>query len=433
MTTKHGYKLEEWETAKEEMRQILIGQAKQGRTIPYSDLAAQIKTIKLPRNSPDWWNMLGEISTKEDAAGRGMLTVLVVHGQGDTLPGAGFFKLARRLGRDVSDERDFWLEELERVYRCWSTGEAMEHTAGQESHGRVAADQGQSLEARQQHPDSNTSMTIPYPTRSEFIDTLREGVNLGRSRLEEGHSIEVALKPGGYQGKWSVIIHPDDSKEFTVVGTMKDPTRFPQRIRVAAWALFEERTYGRFVIELDRESGIVTIEREDDGNQGTTTSTGGEQGRGTSGEVLVIVPCGHNKVWDSDPQRGSVQAKDAYTSLFFMTNRAYAEKIGSRWVILSAKYGFIRPDFQIPGSYNVSFKDPLTKPVEAPTLIDQIKGLGLGEAQRVIGLGGREYRAMIKEAFAAFGCPVIFPFAGLPIGEIIQATKGAIEMGKFSG
>ena len=105
-------------------------------------------------------------------------------------------------------------------------------------------------------------MNIKYPTRSEFIDSLREGVKLGRSRLKEGRSIEVKLKPGGYQGKWPVIIHPDDSKEFTVVGTMKDPTRFPQRIRVAAWALYEERLYGRFVIELDRESGIVTIKRD---------------------------------------------------------------------------------------------------------------------------------------------------------------------------
>ena len=119
--------------------------------------------------------------------------------------------------------------------------------------------------------------------------------------------------------------------------------------------------------------------------------------------------------------------------MFFTTNRAYAEKFGSRWVILSAQYGFIRPDFQIPGPYNVSFKDPATKPVEAPTLIDQIKELGLGKAQRVIGLGGKEYRAMIKEAFAPFGCPLSFPFAGLPIEEMIQATKGAIESGKFSG
>ena len=293
--TKDDLTSEDRQKAKEEMRQILIDRAKQRQTIPYTDLVAQIKAIDLPRNSPTLWNMLGEISTEEDAAGRGMLTVIVVHGHGDTLPGAGFFRLARRLGRHVSDERAFWMEESERVYRCWSTGEAMEHTAGQESHGRVADDQGQSVEARQQHPYSNTSMKIPYPTRSEFIDTLREGVKLGRSRLEEGHSIEVALKPGGYQGKWSVIIHPDDSKEFTVVGTMKDPTRFPQRIRVAAWALFEERIYGRFVIELDHESGIVTIERENDGIQGTTASTGGEQGCENPGDVLVIVPCGRQR------------------------------------------------------------------------------------------------------------------------------------------
>ena len=106
-------------------------------------------------------------------------------------------------------------------------------------------------------------MNIKYPTRSEFIDSLREGVKLGRSRLEEGRSIEVKLKPLGYQGRWSVIIHPDDSKEFKVVETMKDPTRFPQRIRVAAWALFQENVFGRFVIELDRESGIVTIKRDE--------------------------------------------------------------------------------------------------------------------------------------------------------------------------
>ena len=111
----------------------------------------------------------------------------------------------------------------------------------------------------------------------------------------------------------------------------------------------------------------------------------------------------------------------------------FAEKFGSRWVILSAKYGFIRPDFQIPGPYNVSFKDPATQPVEIHTLIDQIKDLGLGEAKRIIGLGGKEYRAKIKEAFAPFGCPLRFPFAGLGIGEMIQATKGAIESDKLSG
>jgi hypothetical protein len=127
---KDDHKIEDLEKAKEEMRQILIGRAKLRQTIPYTDLVAQVKAIDLPRNSPALWNMLGEISTAEDAAGRGMLTVIVVHGQGDTLPGAGFFRLARRLGKDVSDERAFWTEELERVCASWIASDERAEPAG---------------------------------------------------------------------------------------------------------------------------------------------------------------------------------------------------------------------------------------------------------------------------------------------------------------
>ena len=126
---------------------------------------------------------------------------------------------------------------------------------------------------------------------------------------------EIVKPPskGWYEGGYSVVINPDDQKEFVVIGSVADPEHFPRRIRVAAWALKLEEEFGRFLIKHFHDTGIVTIEREDDGNQGTTTSTGGEQGRETSGDVLVIVPCGYTKVWDSDPHRGSVQAKDAYT------------------------------------------------------------------------------------------------------------------------
>ena len=41
--------------------------------------------------------------TVTHAAGRGMLSVIVVHKQGDMQPGPGFFELAQRLGRDTSD------------------------------------------------------------------------------------------------------------------------------------------------------------------------------------------------------------------------------------------------------------------------------------------------------------------------------------------
>lgn len=51
-----------------------------------------------------------------------MLTVVVVHKDGDQMPGPGFFQLARSLGRDTRDGEAFWIGEMEEVYRAWSAG-----------------------------------------------------------------------------------------------------------------------------------------------------------------------------------------------------------------------------------------------------------------------------------------------------------------------
>jgi len=257
MTMKHGYNADDWEKAKEEMRQILVERAKKRQTIPYTDLVAGIKAVEVERDSPAFWDMLGEISTAEDAAGRGMLTVIVVHGKGDTLPGAGFFKLARKLGRDVSDERAFWEEEMKRVYGSWST---TAKKAKPEGIIRSYWDHTQ-----QSHPTSSTSKVsakLKYPGRSEFIEAMREGVNAGKSRLEKGRPIEIQMKLGGYQGKATVIISFNDPDEFEVAGAIKDPDQISRRIRAVAWALFQEKVFGRFIVEYDRKSGILTIQRD---------------------------------------------------------------------------------------------------------------------------------------------------------------------------
>lgn len=91
MTTKYGYSLNEWEQAKKEMKEILIERAKVRGLMPYSELAAQIKSIQIRPESYAFAAMLGEISTEEDKAGRGMLSVIVVHKSGDMQPGPGFF------------------------------------------------------------------------------------------------------------------------------------------------------------------------------------------------------------------------------------------------------------------------------------------------------------------------------------------------------
>jgi hypothetical protein len=64
--------------------------------------------------------LLGQISSEEDAARRGMLTVVVIHKAGDMQPGPGFFELAKSLGRDIEDPMKFWIDELHRVFAVWS-------------------------------------------------------------------------------------------------------------------------------------------------------------------------------------------------------------------------------------------------------------------------------------------------------------------------
>ncbi|MBC8492749.1 MAG: hypothetical protein H8D43_03105 [Chloroflexi bacterium] len=121
MTTKYGYSIADWNEAKEEMRQILIERARVRGMIPYSELVSQIRTIRMKPESYALAAMLGEISSAEYAAGRGMLTVIVVHKSGDMQPGPGFFELAKELGRDTSDILKCWVGELKKVHAYWSS------------------------------------------------------------------------------------------------------------------------------------------------------------------------------------------------------------------------------------------------------------------------------------------------------------------------
>lgn len=150
--------------------------------------------------------------------------------------------------------------------------------------------------------------------------------------------------------------------------------------------------------------------------------------------VLVIVPCGRAKIWSKRPDAGPTPAANAYTGAPFTVNREYAEALGGEWVILSAKYGFLRPTDVIPGPYEVTFKSPSTGPIRIDTLRDQVRQMGLDRYAEVIGLGGKEYRAAVEGAFGGTSVTLRFPFSGLPIGKAMGATKLAIErLGRPSG
>lgn len=142
-------------------------------------------------------------------------------------------------------------------------------------------------------------------------------------------------------------------------------------------------------------------------------------------QTLVVVPCGSRKIWATHLGAGPVPARDAYTGTPFKVNREYAETIGDDWVILSAKYGFLRPDDLIPGPYEVTFKRKNTDPVSVTVLREQIRACDLVRFDRVIGLGGVEYRQAMAEAFG-LRVALEFPFAGMQLGYSLQAAKVAV-------
>ena len=144
--------------------------------------------------------------------------------------------------------------------------------------------------------------------------------------------------------------------------------------------------------------------------------------------TLVIVPCGRAKIWERKTDAGPTEAKDVYTGPPFVVNRQYAEAFGTEWRVLSAKYGFLQPTDIVPGPYDTTFKRKSSGPISDRELREHVAAQGLEKFDSIVGLGGVEYRRAIEAAFADRD-KLVFPFVGLPIGKMMQATKAAIGSG----
>jgi hypothetical protein len=115
-----GFDPIQWEAAKSEAKQVLAKCAGDRRMIPYSDFVKEIRSIYSDHHDVRLSHFLGEISTEESIAGRGMLTALVVHKHGDYQPGPGSFECASSLGRDTSDIVKCWIDEVKKVFAAWN-------------------------------------------------------------------------------------------------------------------------------------------------------------------------------------------------------------------------------------------------------------------------------------------------------------------------
>lgn len=120
MLNDYGYSEPDWEKAKKQATDALVKVARRKGRIAYSELASYISAISIEAHDPRMFHLLGEISTAEDQAGRGMLTAIVVHKSGDMQPGPGFFELAKSLGKDTSDPLAYWVSEFNKVHDYWA-------------------------------------------------------------------------------------------------------------------------------------------------------------------------------------------------------------------------------------------------------------------------------------------------------------------------
>src|ERR1700722_5547542 len=92
----YGYSADVWARAKAEAIRAIVRKCS---PIFYSDLVTHIQSIAFDPHDYAFHYLLYVISGEENAAGRGMLSVLVVRRE-DGMPGEGFWREAQSLGRD---------------------------------------------------------------------------------------------------------------------------------------------------------------------------------------------------------------------------------------------------------------------------------------------------------------------------------------------
>ena len=145
--------------------------------------------------------------------------------------------------------------------------------------------------------------------------------------------------------------------------------------------------------------------------------------------LLVVVPCGQTKIWKFDPKHGPAKAMDAYAGSPFQVNKSFAQLFSDRWVILSAKHGFMDPDFMIPEDYDVTFKKPASKPMSLGELEKQVQEKHLLDFNIVVALGGEEYTDIVTRLFSRHS-KVIAPTKGLALGLGMQRMKSFLNLSR---
>ncbi len=142
-------------------------------------------------------------------------------------------------------------------------------------------------------------------------------------------------------------------------------------------------------------------------------------------EEACIVACSKRKIWDYSSSLGKVPAREAYRGTLTRLAMRYAEIFyRGNWYILSAKYGFIKPDTLIE-PYDETFKRAVLTKSRIESLRKQAEELGLLNYKSILVLGGKSYVEVCRRVF--FDKVVRAPLLGLGYFRAVKLLKEAVE------
>lgn len=127
---------------------------------------------------------------------------------------------------------------------------------------------------------------------------------------------------------------------------------------------------------------------------------------------LILVGCVKRKLGVPAP------AKDLYTSALFRKERAYAERAGAPWFILSAEHGLVAPDTVLePYDLRLSKTPRGYRRSWGRRVVEQLhEAVGPITGKTVEIHAGSAYSDAIRELLSRDGATVIEPLAGLTMG-----------------
>jgi len=116
-------------------------------------------------------------------------------------------------------------------------------------------------------------------------------------------------------------------------------------------------------------------------------------------------------------------AKNLYISDLFKKTKAYAEKNGDKWFILSAKYGLLEPDAPIaPYEETLNTKGKAARIEWAQRVLTQLLPQ-VSSQDTITFLAGLKYREFLADPLAEHGTSISIPMEGLKIGEQLRWLK----------